>query len=350
LARLLIETIGQTRFSWSGKIYDIRASIGLTAITSRSLPPTGLMSQVDVACHAAKVSGRNQAVLYSGKRGEAQRYHQQIQIASGIRDALESGRFELFAQEILTLDDTDAEACNVELLLRMRDASGRAVRPASFMPAAERYSLMGNLDRWVIKTALIDRGAELAAVPGLSVSINLSATSVNDPYFRPLLKDALARSALPANRVNFELTESSLIDNLSAASDFVAEMQAAGCGLILDDFGAGFSSFAFLRQFAVDGLKIDGSFVRELARSPVDRTIVESINDIAHKLGARTIAEFVEDWETLDIVREIGIDQAQGYVIGRPVSLNQLIKSGCGRGNKRLQRRLIDSEPSNAHL
>jgi EAL domain-containing protein (putative c-di-GMP-specific phosphodiesterase class I) len=232
----------------------------------------------------------------------------------------------------------------------MRDASGRAVRPASFMPAAERYSLMGNLDRWVIKTALIDRGAELAAVPGLSVSINLSATSVNDPYFRPLLKDALARSALPANRVNFELTESSLIDNLSAASDFVAEMQAAGCGLILDDFGAGFSSFAFLRQFAVDGLKIDGSFVRELARSPVDRTIVESINDIAHKLGARTIAEFVEDWETLDIVREIGIDQAQGYVIGRPVSLNQLIKSGCGRGNKRLQRRLIDSEPSNAHL
>ena len=185
---------------------------------------------------------------------------------------------------------------------------------------------MGNLDRWVIEKALMGRGERLAGIGNLAISINLSANSLNDPLFWPFLSQMLQLSRLPPERVNFEITETALINNLDSARSFMSAVRTAGYALILDDFGTGLSSFNYLKQFPVDGLKIDGSFISQLKKSPVDRVIVESINEIAHKLGVRTIAEFVEDDDTLDIVRAIGIDQAQGYAIGRPVPLDQMIE------------------------
>lgn len=324
IARELIDAIRMIRLPWDGKIYDIGASIGLTAIAGTAPRPVDLMSQADVACYAAKAAGRNQVMVYGGRNGAAERHHQEIMVASGIRRAIEANQLELFSQEILSLKMIGPRARGVELLLRMTDSSGRVLRPGSFIPAAERYDLMGNLDRWVIENALVENGAALSRIADLTVSINLSANSLNDPLFWPFLKAALLASCLPPERVNFEITETALINNLDTARNFTSAVRSAGCGLILDDFGTGLSSFNYLKQFPVDGLKIDGSFIRQLKNSAVDRVIVESINEIAHKLGIKTVAEFVEDAETLEIVRSIGIDQAQGYVIGRPIPLREV--------------------------
>jgi diguanylate cyclase (GGDEF)-like protein len=326
IARELIDAILAIRLSWDRKIYDIGASIGVTAITLRSPGPEDLMSQADVACYAAKAGGRNQVVVYGGRNGAAERHHQEIMIASGIREAIETGRFQLFAQEIKTLRPVGKQRRSVELLLRMTDSSGRVLRPGAFIPAAERYDLMGSLDRWVIEAALVERGAALAAIEDLSISINLSANSLNDPLFWPFLKTTLAASRLAPGQVNFEITETSLINNIETAHSFMTAVRNAGHAIILDDFGTGLSSFAYLKQFPIDGLKIDGSFICNIKDNPVDRVIVEAINQICHRLGIETVAEFVEDADTLEIVKDIGIDQAQGYVIGRPVPLDMMIE------------------------
>lgn len=336
MARELIDAIRSIRLSWDRKIYDIGASIGVTAITARSPKPIDLMSQADVACYAAKSAGRNQVVVYGARNGAAERHHQEILVASGIRQAVETNRFQLFAQEIRTLNPTGLENRNVELLLRMIDTTGRVLRPGTFIPAAERYDLMGSLDRWVIENALVERGAALAQIGDLAISINLSANSLNDPLFWPFLKTTLAASHLPPSQVNFEITETALINNIDTARSFMNTVRTAGHALILDDFGTGLSSFNYLKQFPIDGLKIDGSFIRQIKDNIVDRAIVESINEIAHKLDIKTVAEFVEDAETLEIVREIGIDQAQGYVVGRPVPLDMMIEEHAARKVKLL--------------
>jgi diguanylate cyclase (GGDEF)-like protein len=305
IARDLIASIGAIRLSWDKKIYDIGASIGVTAITARAPMPVDLMSQADVACYAAKSAGRNQVMVYGARNGAAERHHQEILIASGIREAIEANRLQLFAQEIMTLSPPDPQAQpgtrNVELLLRMTDTTGRVLRPGAFIPAAERYDLMGSLDRWVIENALIEHGEALAQIDDLIISINLSANSINDPLFWPFLKTTLEASHLPPSQVTFEITETALINNIDAARNFMTTVRTAGHALILDDFGTGLSSFNYLKQFPVDGLKIDGSFIRQIKDNPVDRIIVEAINEIAHKLGMKTVAEFVEDAETLEI-------------------------------------------------
>jgi diguanylate cyclase (GGDEF)-like protein len=332
IARDLIDAVLAIRLSWNHKIYDIGASIGVTAITVRSPQPVDLMSQADVACYAAKSAGRNQVVVYGGRNGTAERHHQELMVASGIREAIEADRFQLFAQEIRALTPPKiGERRAVELLLRMTDATGRVLRPGTFIPAAERYDLMGSLDRWVIENALIERGEALAAIEDLAISINLSANSLNDPLFWPFLKTTLEASRLPPEQVSFEITETALINNIETARNFMTTIRQAGHRLILDDFGTGLSSFTYLRQFPIDGLKIDGSFICNIKDNPVDRVIVEAINEICHKLGIKTVAEFVEDAETLEIVRNIGIDQAQGYVIGRPVPLDMMIEDHAAR-------------------
>jgi len=332
IARDLIDAVLAIRLSWDRKIYDIGASIGVTAITVRSPQPVDLMSQADVACYAAKSAGRNQVVVYGGRNGTAERHHQEIMVASGIREAIEAGRFQLFAQEIKALKPAGGEERRmVELLLRMTDGTGRVLRPGTFIPAAERYDLMGSLDRWVIENALIERGEALAAIKDIAISINLSANSLNDPLFWPFLKTTLEASRLPPEQVNFEITETALINNIDSARNFMTTIRQAGHKLILDDFGTGLSSFTYLKQFPVDGLKIDGSFICHIKDNPVDRVIVEAINEICHKLGIKTVAEFVEDAETLEIVKNIGIDHAQGYVVGRPVPLDMMIEDHAER-------------------
>lgn len=319
-----IDAIRVVRFPWEGKVYDIGASIGLTEIGPTSAPPDELMKQVDVACYAAKAGGRNRVAAYSAEAGDARRYYQEIQIAAGIRAAIDEGRFKLFAQEIRAIDPDRGRDRHYEILLRMVDESGALIPPGSFIPAAERYDLMGIIDRWVISTLLRAHRDDMRLNRDLSFSVNLSANSLNDPHLWAFVQNEMLISGIRPGRLQFEITETALINNFGTAKEFVSAARATGAKVGLDDFGAGLSSFSYLKQFQVDCIKIDGAFIRHVDDNLVDRRIVESINDIGHALGMVTVAEFVETEAILNTVREIGIDMAQGYFLGKPTPLTEV--------------------------
>lgn len=324
ICQQLLRQLAMLKFVWDERTYQIGASIGLTVIGPEGLRIDELMSQADIACYTAKTAGRNQVSVYGGAGSEAHRNHRQVQVAAGIRNAIEANRFRLYAQEVRDLSGRRGDASHYEILLRMLGDDGDIIEPSAFIPASEHYDLMGNIDRWVIRATFRDYGERLASAERLSFAVNLSANSLNDPFLWPFLQEELDRSGLSPGRLHFEITETAVMNNLSAAKQFLSRARTAGCGVILDDFGTGLSSFSYLRQFPVNGLKIDGSFIRQVAENDLDRAIVESINAVGHRLGAVTVAEQVEDERTLELVKVMGIDQAQGYAIARPRPLESI--------------------------
>jgi diguanylate cyclase (GGDEF)-like protein len=331
VATKIIESIRTIPFAWDGRLYDVAASIGITVVSAASHVPGELLSQADIACYAAKGNGRSRLVVYRSDESEAVRHHRDLHVAAQIRGAIETDRFRLYAQEIRPLGPPKSKERHIEILLRMLDEDGSVLEPSSFIPAAERYDLMANIDRWVVRAVLRSYGERIRAHGDLSVFINLSANSLNEPDFAAFLSDELRSSVIPPGRFNIEITETALINNWSASTKVIGAARAAGAAIVLDDFGTGLSSFAYLKRFPVDYLKIDGSFMHNLRDSGVDRAIVESINDIAHKLGAETIAECIEDAGTIDIVRAMGVDHAQGFAIAAPVPFEEILDSATGR-------------------
>jgi diguanylate cyclase (GGDEF)-like protein/PAS domain S-box-containing protein len=320
--RKMMDAVSTLTFEWEERSFPVSVSVGVAEMTDKSDIAT-VMKQADVACYAAKNAGRNHLSVYHAEHGEVYDRHHQLQVASEIRDAIHANRFSLLAQPIVPIRVGSSR--RYELLLRMQDRKGDLISPGSFIPAAERYDLMADLDRWVLTQALEYRAHDLARVPELQLSINLSANSLNDAKFLPFLLSLLQRSPIAPSALTFEITETSLINNLLNASSVIEQVRATGCKVALDDFGVGMSSFSYLRSFRVDYIKIEGSFVRNMPHSAVDMTIVRSINNIAHEVGAQTIAEFVEDEEILKCVTELGIDFAQGYALGRPEPIDTLL-------------------------
>jgi len=211
----------------------------------------------------------------------------------------------------------------LEILLRLRDPETRKlVPPGAFLPATERYGLSVELDKWVVKSLLHMLFVHQAVqAERRSYWINLSGTSIGDEEFSEFLMDAIQRSPLPPGTVNFEITETAVIRNVTEAGKLMSALREMGCQFALDDFGSGLSSFGYLRKLPVDYLKIDGMFIRDLLRDKTDRIFVKSIIDIAHALNIKAVAEFVENDELLQLVRELGADYAQGFAIGRPFVL-----------------------------
>ncbi|MDB6062371.1 MAG: diguanylate cyclase domain protein [Verrucomicrobiaceae bacterium] len=324
IAESVIEAINSTHFTWNGRVFDVGASIGLVPFAPGSINFNELLSRADVACYTAKNEGRNRVVVYSDNEGDAARDHSQIQMAASIREALQNERFCLYAQEITPLAPNNRSRA-IELLVRLRTEQGQLLPPGAFIPAAERYGLMAGIDRWVISKALIELGDELKQIDNLSIAINLSGTSFNEPEFALWLRDIVRRSPLPASRICFELTETALINHLSGAAEVIRLIQEEGCAVALDDFGSGLSSFTYLKNFAVQFVKIDGSFVRAINHSQIDLAIVESINEIAHRLGAETVAEYVEDMAIARRLHDIGVDYAQGYAFAKPEPIETVI-------------------------
>jgi diguanylate cyclase (GGDEF)-like protein/PAS domain S-box-containing protein len=315
------EGIEALHFRWEDRQFRISASIGVVAITPGSNVPA-VMQQADVACYAAKHAGGNRISVYRPGLSDGHERHLELQAAADIRDAISEDRFSLFAQKIVTIGEVQTP--RYEVLLRMITRDGGIVFPAHFIPAAERFGIMADLDRWVIKRVLHHHGEQLRAIEGVQLCINLSGNSLNDPKFLPFLLDALEHSVLPPTALTLEITETSLINNLSKAGTIIEKLRSAGCKIALDDFGIGLSSFSYLRNFKVDFIKIDGSFVRDITHNAVDFAIVKAINNIAHEIHSQTVAEFVEDESIMAMVRGLEIDFAQGYALGRPEPIEQI--------------------------
>src|SRR5580658_7936496 len=317
-AEQLREAVRTFRFTWEDRVFRLGASVGVVPITAESEDVASILSAADSACEAAKEAGRNRVHSFAENDIELMRRRREMQWAARINAALEEGRFELFRMTIMPLQRPDPGQ-HYELLLRMRDESGRIVSPDNFISAAERYGIAPAIDRWVIENALRWLVSEADERETLKLcSINLSGQSLGDDKFLPFVIDQFHRSGLDASKICFEITETAAVASFSQANRFIQSLKELGCKFALDDFGTGLSSFGYLKHFPVDYLKIDGSFVREILRDPIDREMVRSINEIGHLTGKQTIAEFAENQEIINMLQSLGVDYAQGYGVSQP--------------------------------
>jgi len=323
VASLMAETIREFTFTWDGQAFRVSTSIGVVSIDEDTESVTEVLSQADVACYAAKDAGRNQISRYEEHNEAAKRQHNQILQAAGIRDSLNNDRFRLFKQVILPINSS-AGPLRFELLLRLLDESGRIIAPGAVIPAAERFGLMPSIDRWVLKTALENLNTLRELHPGCVVNINLSGTTISDASLPGYVESLLATYETKPGSVCFEVTETALISNLNIARSTIRSVREMGHCFALDDFGSGMSSFAYLKHLPVDYLKIDGSFVRDIESDETDYAVVAAINDVAHRIGIQTIAEFVENEGIVARLRDIGVDYGQGYGLGKPVPLDNV--------------------------
>ena len=311
--RSLVESY---RFLERGNVYNVSCSIGVAMIDSGVLTADDCMAHADVACHGAKRHGRNQAHLYNPGDQDKEGMQADMGWAARLRDTLEHDRLQIVYQPIASLSTGKIQ--DYEVLVRMLCEDGQIILPGGFMPAAERFGLIHNVDRWMVSKS-IGHLAELhAAGQFVRFSINLSGKAFEDSKLLPLIRSRLRETNLDPSLVTFEITETAAIANLSSAISFIGALKDIGCQFALDDFGSGFSSFTYLKHLPVDKLKIDGSFVQSMFNTPVDQVMVRSMNQVAHALGKVTIAEFVENEETLQMLKSYGVDYAQGYHVGRP--------------------------------
>ncbi len=317
-AEVLREAIQEFRFNWDDRTFRLATSIGVVPIAAETDDVAGLLSAADSACAAAKEAGRNRIHCFQENDIELLRRRREIQWAARINNALEESRFELFRQVIRPLQAADG-GVHYELLLRMRDENGGLISPGIFISAAERYGIIPSIDRWVIENSfnwLISAADERERLE--LCSINLSGQSLGDEKFLPFVIEQFKSTGLDPGKICFEITETAAIASYSQANRFIQALKELGCLFALDDFGTGLSSFGYLKHFPVDFLKIDGSFVKEILHDPIDREMVRSINEIGHLTGKRTIAEFAENVEIIDMLTRMGIDYAQGFGVAEP--------------------------------
>jgi diguanylate cyclase (GGDEF)-like protein/PAS domain S-box-containing protein len=326
VAENLQQLVKDFQFHWEDRMFKIGVSIGLVAITYEDHNLTELFRNADAACYMAKDLGRNRIHVYTREDLDLAQRHGEMEWVTRIYRALEENQLQLYAQTINPVSNTDGKQLHYEFLLRMQDDDGSIIPPGSFLPAAERYNLIAMLDRWVINysfTKLMEYPQFLSNI-GLC-SINLSGQSLTEYGFLDFIIDKLDETGMQPEKICFEITETAAIANLSMASNFIASLRNIGCSFALDDFGSGLSSFGYLKNLPVDYLKIDGMFVRDILSDPIDRAMVKSINEIGQVMGMETIAEFVENDETIGMLKEIGVDYVQGYAFGRPIPLMDIL-------------------------
>ncbi|SFR61191.1 PAS domain S-box-containing protein/diguanylate cyclase (GGDEF) domain-containing protein [Marinobacter daqiaonensis] len=324
VAQKLREAIEGYVFSSDDRQLRMGASIGCVCIDETMRDPTDLLRAADTACYMAKDYGRNRVVLYSPDDHALQSRRSEMEALAQIRAALTSNRFTLYAQRIKSL--AGGEKLHCEILVRMLDLNGNTIPPGRFLPAAERYHIAPDIDRWVVGATLKALAEHPQRLEQLgSCHINLSGQSIGREDFLAFLELALDHSPVDPGKLCFEITETAAISNLADARHFFERLRQRGCTFALDDFGSGLSSFEYLTSLPVDFVKIDGVFVRDLLDNEVHRSIVKSIGEIDSLMGRSTVAECVETDAIRDCVAELGIHWVQGYGIHRPCPLDDLL-------------------------
>jgi len=327
IAEVLRQAVQAFRFHWMDKTFSIGVSIGLVKIDQHSPDLANIVGAADAACYAAKAKGRNRILVYGvnddaliQKRGEQW-------WSVRIKQAIEEDRFCLYSQAIFpTVEAVDDRSYASEILLRMVDEQGQVVAASEFIPSAERFNLIPEIDRWVVRKFLQDYSLHASGLkkkdkPLAQYMINLSGASVGDEQFLDFLKVQLGQHPEIAKHICFEITETAAISNIDQAVCFIQELKLLGCQFAIDDFGSGMASFAYLKTLPVDYLKIDGRFVEAMADDPTMLAIVESINHIGHVMGMQTIAEFVSSQSIRSQLQKIGVDYVQGFDISKPCAL-----------------------------
>ncbi|MCU7834179.1 MAG: EAL domain-containing protein [gamma proteobacterium symbiont of Taylorina sp.] len=319
LAQKICDSIKGFHFVWQDKIFNVGVSIGLTSITKETISAQSLMSAVDTACYVAKDKGRNQIHICQLDDAETAKHQDEMHWVSEIKKALEEDRFVIYKQAIIPSDPHHSENQHFEILIRMKDKLGNIIPPGAFLPAAEHYDLIGDIDRWVIQTSfkwLAGKQDEKETID--FCSINLSGQSIGNNKLYQFIIEQQEKWEIKPDSICFEITENAAITHIDQAISFINQLSEKGFLFALDDFGTGMSSFSYLKNLPVDFLKIDGSFVKDILDDPIDRAMIKSINEIGHILGLKTIAEYVENSSIQAELVAMKIDYLQGYGIEKP--------------------------------
>jgi len=319
-----LEKLRDFRFSWNNETYSVSASISLIYFESNQYTLKELLKASNTSLYTAKNQGRNKYHIYDPCNDDTKRFVTELETAKLIKEALKDGpsRFELFAQDIVPLQ-IECDKISYEILIRMWDKDNNFISPADFLPAAERYQLMAEIDMYVLWTYLESVTQNKAHIQKIHTAhINLAGSTLNNPDFQAKLKEAIKTFDFPWEKLELEVTESSAIGSFNQANEFIEWVKSKNIGLALDDFGTGMASFEYLKSLPFDVVKIDGSFVKDMHSDPTDKAVIKYIQEIAELKGQETVAEYVETKEDVEALREIGITYGQGYYLGKPRSLS----------------------------
>lgn len=319
-ARIFAESIKNTvenfRF-FTGEVgYSASVSIGITTLNNAVVHPGQMILHARQACYVAKVSGRDKVWVYNDEDVAVKERRRDIYMVPLIRKALRENELFLVFQPVVQLNNGNVS--HYEVLLRMQGENQETITPDKFIPAAERMGLIHGIDLWVVEKAIDFLASLPPYLSYVSLAVNLSSTAFQYPDLLQTISDKLELTWINANRLTFEITETAAVDNFEQTRSMINKIRALGCKFALDDFGAGFCSFNYLKTFPVDYVKIDGQFIRNLLDDETDQILVRSMVEIAAKLGKKTIAEFIESPKTALKLREIGVNFGQGYAFGRP--------------------------------
>ncbi|HEX7714439.1 MAG TPA: EAL domain-containing protein [Bacillota bacterium] len=317
VAERICQAVAEYRFVFEKNSFHLGLSIGIVMIDGMNTDPGVILSQADTAMYSAKRQGRNRVQVYQPDDTMI-RLSETSNWASQIKDALEEDRLQLFYQPVVHL--TDSRIDHYEALVRLRNPNGDLIAPQVFIPAAEQFGLMPQLDRWVVKHVI----RALQENPEIRIFMNLSSFGLADQSFLATIENALVDGGIEPKRLGFEITETALVQDLHRAQRWIESLKILGCRFALDDFGAGFNSFLYLRHLPIDQLKLDGLFIKNLGREPIQKPLVQAMHQLAGALGIETVAECVEDAESLEILKEIGVSFGQGFYLGVPVSVFDL--------------------------
>jgi diguanylate cyclase (GGDEF)-like protein/PAS domain S-box-containing protein len=323
----LKDVISSFQFVWEDRCFSIGVSIGISSINNCTGNSTDSLKEADAACYAAKEKGRNRVHTFRIDDEELALRQGEMQWVEKIKQGLGENRFILYGQLIVPCSKNQ-EGLHFETLIRYLDHQGNIIPPGAFLSSAERYGLVTTLDKWVISHLFDWMEKNQNCLSSLAMcSINLSGHSLADDSMLDFITDAFKQYSIPTTKICFEITETAAISNLNNATKFIRHLRKIGCSFSLDDFGSGLSSFAYLKNLPVDYVKIDGLFIKDILEDRVNLAMVKSINEVGHIMGKKTIAEFVENKKTFDLLRELGVCYAQGYDIAKPVPLSKLLKT-----------------------